>query len=201
MAPGDDDALQQPPPPDVELTTAPPRAPEDENALMTEASAADAAPESVAAVDGGGSAPLVQQPAAPAAAPPADPAAELEASFAELKLKLTVDDASVRGRGGRVDCEGARRPRRRHSSCGRQGTLQYPTIIYRSKYSTSCGRRGRRRGARDVRRDGTRVCACLITCCGARKHLLVRVSPLVAPVFRARAGKGRKARCVPVHAP
>ncbi len=61
---------------------------------MTEASAADAAPESVAAVDGGGSAPLVQQPAAPAAAPPADPAAELEASFAELKLKLTVDDAS-----------------------------------------------------------------------------------------------------------
>jgi hypothetical protein len=45
-------------------------------------------------VGGGGSAPLVQQPAAPAAAPPADPAAELEASFAELKLKLTVDDAS-----------------------------------------------------------------------------------------------------------
>lgn len=184
MAPGDDDALQQPPPPDVELTTAPPRAPEDENALMTEASAADAAPESVAAVDGGGSAPLVQQPAAPAAAPPADPAAELEASFAELKLKLTVDDASVRGRGGRVDCEGARRPRRRHY-------LEVPLA-----------RRGRRRGARDVRRDGTRVCACLITCCGARNlDLLVRVSPLVAPVFRARAGKGRKARCVPVHAP
>ena len=61
---------------------------------MTEASATVAAPESDAAVDGGGSAPLVQQPAAPAAAPPADPAAELEASFAELKLKLTVDDAS-----------------------------------------------------------------------------------------------------------
>ena len=194
MAPGDDDALQQPPPPDVELTTAPPRAPEDENALMTEASAADAAPESVGAVDGGGSAPLVQQPAAPAAAPPADPAAELEASFAELKLKLTVDDASVRGRGGRVDCEGARRPRRRHSSCGRQGP--YPTLIYRSKYSTSPPRGG------DVRRHGTRVYACLITCCGARNlDLLVRVSPLVAPIFRARAGKGLKARCVPVHAP
>ena len=61
---------------------------------MTEASAADAAPESVAAVDGGGSAPLVQQPAAPAAAPPADPAAELEASFAELKLKFSVGNRS-----------------------------------------------------------------------------------------------------------
>ena len=94
MALGDDDALQQPPPPDVELTTAQQRAPEDENAPMTEALAADAVPESIAAVDGGGSAPLVQQPAAPAAAPPADPAAELDASFAELKLKLAVDDAS-----------------------------------------------------------------------------------------------------------
>ena len=61
---------------------------------MTEAPAADAMPEAVAAVDGGGSAPLVQQPAAPAAPPPAGPAAELEASFAELKLKFTVDDAS-----------------------------------------------------------------------------------------------------------
>jgi hypothetical protein len=94
MALDDDNALQQPPPPDVELTTAPQRAPEDENTPMTEAPAADAVPESVAAVDGGGSAPLVQQPAARAAVPPADPAAELDASFAELKLKLTVDDAS-----------------------------------------------------------------------------------------------------------
>ena len=45
-------------------------------------------------VGGGGSAPLVQQPAAPAAAPPADPAAELEASFAELKLKFSVGNRS-----------------------------------------------------------------------------------------------------------
>ena len=95
MALDDDNALQQPPPPDVvESTAPPPRAPEDEDTSMTEAPAADAVPESVAAVDGGGSAPLVQQPAARAAAPPADPAAELDASFAELKLKLAVDDAS-----------------------------------------------------------------------------------------------------------
>ena len=66
-------------------------------------------------MDGGGSAPLVQQPAAPAAPPSADPIVELDASFAELKLKLTVDDASdFEDAGGRVDCEGARRPRRRH---------------------------------------------------------------------------------------
>ena len=193
MAPGDDDALQQPPPPDVELTTAPPRAPEDENALMTEASAADAAPESVAAVDGGGSAPLVQQPAAPAAAPPADPAAELEASFAELKLKLTVDDAFEDAVAALIAKVHAARDAATHLAAG-QGP--YPTLIYRSKYSTSPPRGG------DVRRHGTRVYACLITCCGARNlDLLVRVSPLVAPVFRARAGKGRKARCVPVHAP
>ena len=61
---------------------------------MTEAPAADAAPESLAAVDGGGSAHLVQQPAARAAPPSADPIVELDLSFAELKLKLAVDDAS-----------------------------------------------------------------------------------------------------------
>jgi len=95
MALGDDDALQQPPPPDVvEQTAPPPLESEDENTPMTEAPAADAVPESVAAVDGGGSAPLVQQPAAPVAAPPADPAAELDASFAELKLKFSVGNRS-----------------------------------------------------------------------------------------------------------
>ena len=40
-----------------------------------------------------------------------------------------------------------------------------------------------RRKARDGRRAGTRVCACLLTCCGARNSFLVRVSPLVAPFF------------------
>ena len=95
MALGDDDALQQQPPPDVvEQTAPPPLGSEDENTPMTEAPAADAVPESVAAVDGGGSAPLVQQPAAPVAAPPADPAAELNASFAELKLKFSVGNRS-----------------------------------------------------------------------------------------------------------
>jgi len=95
MALGDDDALQQQPPPDVvEQTAPPPLGSEDENTPMTEAPAADAVPESVAAVDGGGSAPLVQQPAARAAPPPADPAAELEASFAELKLKFSVGNRS-----------------------------------------------------------------------------------------------------------
>jgi len=95
MALGDDDALQQPPPPDVvEQTAPPPRGSEDEDTSMTEAPAADAAPESLAAVDGGGSAHLVQQPAARAAPPSADPIVELDLSFAELKLKLTVDDAS-----------------------------------------------------------------------------------------------------------
>ena len=56
---------------------------------MTEAPAADAEPESIAAP-----VPLVQQPAAPAAPPSADPIVELDLSFAELKLKLTVDAAS-----------------------------------------------------------------------------------------------------------